>query len=218
MNKQLLSERGVTLIELMIASLVMTVGILGFLGVYGNVTRAIQVAKARSLATNIAQEKIESLKNVSYYRLMPTTATATDSNFSPSLIYDTGYYPSQTVIVGGISFNRRVYIRRTAEIGGNLSYVSWGNADTGLKEVLVSVAWKQGQDWRKVEIRNLRNNPAYFAPDATFSGNVKYLAHPVFEPCPCCGCCLRRYPGRGHDQGFQGWRYWDTQKLLLPLL
>ena len=75
--------------------------------------------------------------------------------------------------MGGINFERRVYIRKVSEnTSGNLVYQSWTTPDTGLKEILVSVVWKEGSNWKKAELRNLRDNPDRTNLSATFSGTL----------------------------------------------
>ncbi len=167
------AERGVTLVEIMIAVAVLSIGIMGLIASFQYLNKGIQVSKGKSLATNLAQEKIEYLKNKSYYRIIVTSATAEDDNFNPSLVYD--IYPNgeEEMFVGGIDFKRRVYIRKVAEdASGNLSYVSWNNPDTGLKEIAVYVVWQEGTEWRKLELKNLVENPDRSNLSATFSGKV----------------------------------------------
>ncbi|PIU17757.1 MAG: hypothetical protein COT18_12345, partial [Elusimicrobia bacterium CG08_land_8_20_14_0_20_59_10] len=167
------TKRGVTLIELMIATAIISIGVLGMVASFRYISIGIQAPKGRSLANNLAQEKIEVLKNKSYYRILVTTATAVDNNFNPAITYDTAPNTPETLNVGGINFERRVYIRKVSEDGsGNLQYQSWTTPDTGLKEVLVYVVWKDGNTWKKVELRNLRDNPDRTNLAATFSGAV----------------------------------------------
>ena len=156
----------------MIASLILTIGIVSYLEIYKGLSLSVQGSKGKSLAVNLAQEKIETMKNFSYHRLLVTTATVADSNFNPSIVYDLGYYPAESVVAGGITFERRVYVRKKAESGADLIYKSWQDPDTGLKEILVYVVWRENNDWKKVELRNLRSDPGRLGVEATFSGTV----------------------------------------------
>jgi prepilin-type N-terminal cleavage/methylation domain-containing protein len=166
-------SRGVTLVELMVATAIISVGVLGLIGTFSFIQRGTQGAKEKTLANNLAQEKIESLKDISYYRLLVTTATASDDNFSPAMIYDVGPNGVETVNVGGINFQRRVYVRKVSEnASGDLTYQSWSSADTSLKEVLIYVVWKSENVWRKLELRSLRDNPSRQELTASFSGTV----------------------------------------------
>ncbi len=142
----------------------------------------IQSAKGRSLANNLAQEKVEYLKNRSYYRVLVTTDTAVpDANFSPAMVYDAHPNGEESLTVGGINFRRRVYIRKVSEnpSTGLLEYKNWNDPDTGLKEIAVFVAWAEGGTWKKVELRNLLENPDRLNLSASFAGNVKDAASSV---------------------------------------
>ncbi len=166
---------GITLVELMVAMVIMTIGVLGLVGGFKYFNIGVQSAKTRSLANNIAQERIEFLKNKSYYRVLVTTATADDPNFAPGeMTYDVAPNGEETVNVGGINFIRRVYIRKVNEDPDkNLQYLAWNEPDPGLKEIKVYVVWHERGQWRKLEVRNLRENPERVNKDCTISGNVE---------------------------------------------
>lgn len=166
-------RKGVTLVEMMVAVVVLSVGIAGMVGTFKFFNIGIQNSKMRTLANNIAQERIEFLKNKSYYRILVTTATAVDDNFSPQMVYDQAPNGQESVSVGGVNFIRRVYVQKVNEdTSGNLSYLSWNSADTGLKEVTVYIAWSERGTWRKLELRNLINNPNRVNQSSAFSGKV----------------------------------------------
>lgn len=169
------NSRGVTLVELMVATAIISVGVLGLVGAFAGIQKGVQITKEKTIANNLAQEKIESLKNISYYRLLVTTQTATDSNFSPAMTYDVAPHGVETPLsVGGINFQRRVIVRKVSEnASGNLIDQAWNAADTGLKEVIISVVWKSGNDWKKVELRNLRDNPNRQVLSASFTGTAR---------------------------------------------
>ncbi|MEK9146103.1 MAG: DUF4876 domain-containing protein, partial [Elusimicrobiota bacterium] len=166
-----------TTIELMISAAVISIAVLGTISAFSVIAKSVQTTKTKGLASNLAQEKVESLKNLSYFRLSVTTDPASDNNFDPTLYYDgvNGYYPPEVPLtVGGVAFDRRVYIRKVAEqADGTLEYKAWTDADTGLKEILVYVVYKQGNTWKKVELRNLRDDPNRQPTNCTFSGTVR---------------------------------------------
>lgn len=166
---------GITLVEIMVAMTIMTIGVLGMIGAFKFFNVGVQSAKTRSLANNIAQERIEFLKNKSYYRVLVTTATADDPNFpAGEMTYDVAPNGEETVNVGGINFKRRVYVRKVNERASDkaLDYLAWNESDTGLKEIKVYVVWYERGAWRKLEVRNLRDNPARVNRDCTISGRV----------------------------------------------
>ncbi|MBI4655542.1 MAG: carboxypeptidase regulatory-like domain-containing protein [Elusimicrobia bacterium] len=169
-----MKRSGLTLVELMIVSAIISIGLLGIVGSFKYFNWGIQAAKGKSLANNLAQEKIEVLKNKSYYRILVTSATAEDTNFSPSITYDTHPNGTETLNVGGMEFKRMVYIRKISEnASGDISYYDWDAPDTGMKEILVYVIWRENNTWKKVELRNLRDNPNRTNVSATFAGNVE---------------------------------------------
>lgn len=165
---------GITLVEIMVAMVIMSVGVLGMIGAFKFFNVGVQSAKTRSLANNIAQERIEFLKNKSYYRVLVTTATADDPNFAAGeMTYDVAPNGEETVNVGGINFIRRVYVRKVNEDPDkNLQYMAWNQPDPGLKEIKVYVVWYERGEWRKLEVRNLRENPDRVNKDSTISGSV----------------------------------------------
>ncbi len=164
---------GLTLLEIVIGMVILTIGVLSFVGVMGSVTKAVKVSKTRTLAVNLAQEKIETLKNLSYYRLLATTAAVTASETGlGSFSYDSGYYTEETLTVGQIRFKRRVLVQKVTESTGTLSTNDWWDADTGLKLITSYVIWQEGTAWKKVSVTNLRDNPNRLKIDSTFSGSA----------------------------------------------
>src|SRR5690348_2536666 len=94
---------GMTLMELMVAAFILSIGVLAAVGSFKYITTSLQISKSRTLANNLVQEQIEKLKNLSYYTLLVTTYTNSgDARFSPALIYDEGNYPPEPIIEGGI--------------------------------------------------------------------------------------------------------------------
>ena len=170
-----LKNKGVTLIELMIGLLIITIAFASLSTIFSAISTSILVNKTKTIATNLAQEKIESLKNLAYYRLLVTTTTTTDPNF-PGMIYDQGttqsYYPEEILYVGGLTFHRRVLVDFVKEDNGSLVAQPWTADDTGIKRVTVYVVWQEGEDWKKVELSNLRNNPNRAQLDFSFTGTV----------------------------------------------
>jgi len=164
---------GITLTEMMVSVVIVSIALLGMIGSFKYLNIGIQTAKQKSLANNIAQEKMAYIKNKSYYRVLVSTSTANDGNFSPVMVYDTAPNGTESLTVGGVSFERRVYIRKVSEnASGDLAYYSWNAPDTGLKEVAVSVVWLERGVWRKLELRNLVENPDRTNLSAAFSGRV----------------------------------------------
>lgn len=174
------SRRGLTLLEIVIGMVILTIGVLSFTGVMGGITKAVRVSRVRTLGINLAQEKIESLKNISYYRLLVTTspATSTESGIA-SFTYDPGYYPPETLTVGQIKFTRRVLVQKVSESTGTLAVGNWWDEDSGLKLVTSNVIWQDGTNWKKVTVTNVRDNPNRLKIDSTFTGTVQSGGSPL---------------------------------------
>lgn len=167
------NSRGVTLTELMVAVAIISVGVVGAIGAFQYITRSIRLSRIGTIATNLGQEKVESLKNLSYSMLLVTTSTIIDSNFSPALTYDSSNYPPETLALwGGTSFKRSVYVAYADAVGGTISTVPYTSNDTGLKLITVHVLWNQDGAWRKLSLTNLLENPSVATLDATITGAV----------------------------------------------
>lgn len=164
----------------MLALTILTVGILSVMMVFGSMLKAVHASKGKSLATNLAQEKIESLKNLSYYRLLVTTTTvlATEPGID-SFPYDNGYYPSDSFSVGEINFIRRVFVQKMTESAGTLTANNWWDNDEGLKQVTCYVLWQDAGIWNKVSMTNLRDNPNRKKMDSKINPLVKSGGVPV---------------------------------------
>lgn len=175
-----LRRKGVTLVEMMIAMSLLSIGVLGMIGSFTYLNKGLQSTKGRTLANNLAQEKIELLKNKSYYRVLVTTETTFDENFDPFLEYDT--YPNgvENISVGGINFTRFVYVRKiTEDVNGDFTYLNWNQPDTGMKEIAIFVIWKEGDIWKKLELRNVKENLDRSNLNSTFSGTIDDGADPI---------------------------------------
>lgn len=173
------SSRGFSLVELMVGVVILTVAFVSLSGLFRSISKSILVNKTKTIATNLAQEKIESLKNMSYFRLLVTTTSITDPNFG-GMIYDMGttqsYYPEETLTVGGSVFKRRVLVEFVKQFGEDLIPQPWTGNDTGLKKISVYVVWEEEGYWKKVELNNLKNNPNRADLDFTFNGTVSMEA------------------------------------------
>src|SRR3989338_196250 len=165
--------RGVTLVELMIATAILSSVVLGSLGAFSYITKSIRYSRQKTIAVNIAQERMEVLKNYSYFQLIVTTNSVTDGNYSPAVVYDGSTYAPETISLwGNPPFRRVVYVAYADMSGTSISTVSYNSNDTGIKQVSVYVLWQDGATYKKVELKNLFSNPAAAALDSQFKGKV----------------------------------------------
>jgi hypothetical protein len=170
--RRLLGKSGVTLVELMIAVSIITVGILGFVGAFKFITKALHISRARTLATNLGQEKVETLKNLSYYELLITTATTSDTNFSPAVVYDNSNYPPESISVGGIQFTRYTFVALAQFVSDTISTVTYTYPDTGMKQITSTIVWNDAGTWKKWTLSNLLENPNVAPLDSNLVGVV----------------------------------------------
>ncbi|MDP3542935.1 MAG: carboxypeptidase regulatory-like domain-containing protein [Elusimicrobiota bacterium] len=170
------SRQGGTLTELMVATVILSVGVLGLFGAFKYIARSTFISRATSLATNLGQERIESLKNLSYYSLQITTATGTDATVSPHILYDTVNYPPETIAIGGITFTRYTYVGMADMLGSDITSVAFTYPDTGLKQITVSIVWSEAGNKKSWTLRNLLENPNVNPLDSTIAGTVNNSA------------------------------------------
>ncbi len=163
---------GMTLMELIIASFILSIGVLAAVGSFQYITTSVQFSKSRTLSSNLAQEQVEKLKNLSYYTLLVTTSPTADSHV-PVITYDPGNYPPQTIIEGGIPFIRETRVDFAYQNGSVISTAPWTSDDTALKQITVYVLWQERAEWKYQQIQNLYANPAAVPLDASASGWVK---------------------------------------------
>jgi prepilin-type N-terminal cleavage/methylation domain-containing protein len=90
--KPLASERGFTLVEVLVAVIILTIGLLGTAGLTTGIIRGNHYSKNITSATAAAQTRLESVKSAGY-----SQAEAED-------------FPSDTVSMGGMRFTRTTTI------------------------------------------------------------------------------------------------------------
>ncbi len=163
---------GISIIEVMVTVALIAVGAMAFVSAFQGINRALQSSRMRTIATNLAQEEVEYLKNFSYYTLLVTTSTSVNSNFSPNLTYDNASYPPQSFSYWGNSLTRAVYIQYAAPVSGQIQPLPYTSNDPGLKMITVYVWWNDGTAWHDVQMQNLLENPNIATLNSQISGFV----------------------------------------------
>ena len=166
---------GVSLVELMIALAILTIGIVGLMGSFQFIQKAVQVSKNKTLASNLAQEKMQILKQKSYFQVLVTSAPAhNDTDFAPeSVDYDTGYFPPEEVTEAGVTYTRYTYVQAVREDSGVIQALAPNTPDTGMKSITVTVVWAYGNGKRKLTVRSILANPDSVVANVIFNGTVK---------------------------------------------
>ena len=99
------SQYGFTLLEVLVAIVILTIGLLGTAGLTTGVIRGNHYSKNITSATATAQTQLESIKSSGY-------ANATTTNF-----------PSDTVTMGGMTFTRTTTVTNSSP-AANMKTVS----------------------------------------------------------------------------------------------
>ncbi len=185
------NARGVTLTELMVAVVILTIGVLGMFGAFQYINMAIHGSRTKTLATNLAQERIEALKNSTYYELLVTTSSSVDSTVSPAVTYDNSNYPPETISVGGIIFTRYTLVTMAQMTNNVITSVSNTYPDTGMKEISVSIVWADNGVRKSWTLNNLLENPFVNPLDSSLSG---YAATTAGVKLPGVRIDVEQYP------------------------
>ncbi|OGL38811.1 MAG: hypothetical protein A2042_01050 [Candidatus Schekmanbacteria bacterium GWA2_38_11] len=74
------NKEGFTLVEIMVAMIVLSIGLLSFFALNMAIIKSNVFSKAITYATNLAQEKIEQLKNTPYANITNQTETGIGLN------------------------------------------------------------------------------------------------------------------------------------------
>ncbi|OGS40559.1 MAG: hypothetical protein A2506_12935 [Elusimicrobia bacterium RIFOXYD12_FULL_66_9] len=169
-----MGRSGVTLVELMVSVVILSVGILGLVATFGGIQRAVQTAKNKTLASTLAQEKMQILKQKNYYQVLITPdPPAQQTDFSPSIPFDSVYFSSETILQGSVYFQRLTYVQVAKENSGVIELLPAGTPDTGLKLITVTTIWTQGGEKKKQTLTSVLSNPNTVTANAIFTGTVK---------------------------------------------
>ncbi len=166
-------NRGFTLVELLIAVALIGIGIMALAESFKYIQRGIQVSKNKSIASNLAQEKMQIIKEKIYYNIAATTAPLYLSEFSPAVPYDNYFFPPENILEAGVTYTRYTYIQPVQEDSGNLVYVSPASPDTGMKQITVTVVWNEGSGRKKVQIKSIITNKDTIMANCVFNGTIR---------------------------------------------
>jgi len=168
-------RKGVTLVELMIAMVILTVGVTGLMQSFSFIQKSLQLSKNKTLASNLAQEKMQILKQKAYYQVLVTSDPAHNyTDFAPEVIdYDTGYFPPEIITEGGVVYTRYTYVQVVGEDSGVIGELAPNIPDTGLKRITINVVWGRGTASRKVTMRTMMTNRDTVLSNSSFTGTVQ---------------------------------------------
>ncbi len=167
------SQAGVTLVEMMVSVVVLTVGILGLIATFGSIQKSMQLSKNKTLASNLAQEKLHILMQKPYHQVIPTpNPSGEDTDYDPSIPYDTSYFPVEYILQGGVTYKRMTYIQTVRENSGTLQLLAPETPDTGMRLLTVSIAWSEGGNKKRLELSSVMSNPDSVMSNSALTGTV----------------------------------------------
>jgi type II secretory pathway pseudopilin PulG len=184
------STRGITLVELLVMSVIASLVAVTIIQSFSGITKGILGNRFKTLATQLANENMQSLKGIPYYRLRVSSLTTTPTGcgaFSPPVLSDDGNYPPVVTVLGGTSFTVYTIVQRVQKSAAeNLTVVAWNAPDTGVKQITVSVAWMERNAMHRVQLVNLRENFNRLTANGQFIGRVldvsnAVVANPLIE-------------------------------------
>jgi hypothetical protein len=156
----------------MIAAVVMTVAVIGLMGAFLGIQKAVQVTKNKTLGSNLAQEKMQIIKQKNYYQVLVTPDPAYRTDYSPSIPYDPTYFAPEVILEGGVTYTRLTYIQVAMEDSGAIVILPPTTPDTGMRLITVTVLWTVGGESKMLSIRSVLANPDTVMNNCIFNGTV----------------------------------------------
>lgn len=181
------AQRGITLVELLVMSVIASLVAITIIQSFSGISQGILGTRLKTLATQLANEKIQSLKGIPYYRLRVSSLTTTPAgcgSFSPPVLSDDANYPPFVTMLGSNSFTVYAIVQRVQKSAAeDLTVVAWNAPDTGVKQITVTVTWMERNTMHRVQLVNLRENFNRLTANGQFIGQVKSTASiPVANP------------------------------------
>jgi hypothetical protein len=164
---------GITLVELMVATAILSIAVLGMVGAFGGIQKAIQISKNKTLAANLAQEKMQILGQLNYYQVLATPSPSFYAIGASSVPYDTTYFPAETILEGGVTYTRMTYIQVAVEVSSAIVVLPPSTPDTGMRLVTINVVWTQSGQVKSLALNSIISNPNTVENNSIFSGTVK---------------------------------------------
>lgn len=167
------NKQGVTLVELVVALVILSITVLIFVGSFTNISRGIIAAKAKTLATNLAQEKVQILRQMPYHKILITPQPKYYTEVSPPIPYDDTYYPPEHILEGGMYFTRFTYVVPLQEVDGKFVPLPPDTPDQGMKGIEVSVVYDTPFGKKVVKVTTGETNPEVGAYRGVITGKVR---------------------------------------------
>lgn len=144
------TRRGFSLIEVLVAVVILSVGLLALAALQINIVRSSADAKSRSTALSLAQEKLEQAREFRSRGSDQTNCPATTAATWPERYSCVGPSASpETMTVGGTTFSRTWTVGRYVfdEDAGSFASTAVGTADTALATGL-----RAGTEFKRIDV------------------------------------------------------------------
>jgi len=171
-----INNSGVSLAELLIAITLIGIGIMASAEAFKGISKSVQNSKSKSLASNIAQEKMQVIMQKSYYEVLVTTAPAFKTIGSTTFAYDPLYFAPEIMFEGGIRFTRYTDVQVVQENSGAIQILSPNTPDTGMRQITVTVVWQSELGEKYLSIQSVLNNPNTVMSNVILNGIVRNAA------------------------------------------
>jgi len=166
-------KRAFTLTELMISVVIIGTVLFAIVEAYSSIQKAVQYSKDRTIATNLAQEKINIIREKLYYKAVPSLNVSYLTDFNPPIPYDTVFFPPETVLEGGVYYTRYTYIVPVEEVNGSIVELPPQSPDTGMKKISVTVVWSYRNEKKKVSVSTIYTSKDTVMRNASISGRIR---------------------------------------------
>jgi prepilin-type N-terminal cleavage/methylation domain-containing protein len=166
-------KRAFTLTELMISVVIIGTVLFAIVEAYSSIQKAVQYSKDRTIATNLAHEKINIIREKLYYKAVPSLNVSYLTDFDPPIPYDTVFFPPETVLEGGVYYTRYTYIVPVEEVNGSIVELPPQSPDTGMKKISVTVVWSYRNEKKKVSVSTIYASKDTVMRNASIGGRIR---------------------------------------------
>ena len=153
-------EGGFALLDVLIAALIVTIVGIAVALAFSNVSRSMVFSRMRTVANNLAQEKVEAVKSISYGDIKVTSAGDLSSYGYDNTNED---YVPETVTAAGVQYKRYTTLWLASEqlVGGKtvISTMTPSSFDCGVKKIKVEVKWVSNNRQQSLVLYNLITDP-----------------------------------------------------------
>jgi len=162
---------GFSLVELLVAVVIVSIGALALLAAAGNVQKVFHSSKTRSMAYLVVQDQIRALKQRDYQDLRVTKNPALLPGLNIS--YDTTNYPPEQRTTGGLTYDVYTLVQQAHEANGEIVPGRPTDPDAGIRLITVTSVHTTPQGEKKVvQASNYLSQPNTMFSSVALTGTV----------------------------------------------